>query len=51
MLTATTLIACFVCGMRYNTGFKKKMASAGHILCVNGVHPRPGTQIYVGSER
>jgi hypothetical protein len=30
MLTAKTLLACFVPGMRYNTGFKKGKAMAGH---------------------
>jgi len=30
MLTAKTLLACFVPGMRYNTGFKKGRVLAGH---------------------
>jgi hypothetical protein len=31
VLTAKALLACFVPGMRYNTGFKKERLSAGQI--------------------
>ena len=35
MLTAKTLLACFVPGMRYNTGFKKGRVRAGHFYGVD----------------